>query len=79
MSLISGNSDNKSMARTKVAVRRLPVKTHLPGWLFNREYGRRKTLPVQNKRNTTGKKDCKHHQEWENNQNNKCQAKIQVF
>ena len=56
MSLISGNSDNKSMARTKVAVRRLPVKTHLPGWLFNREYGRRKTLPVQNKRNTTGKK-----------------------
>ena len=32
------------MARTKVAVRRLPVKTHLPGWLFNREYGRRKTI-----------------------------------
>ena len=44
MSLISGNSDNKSMAKTKVAVRRLPVKTHLPGWLFNREYGRRKTI-----------------------------------
>ena len=31
------------MARTKVTVRRLPVKTRqLPVWLVNREYGTRK-------------------------------------
>ena len=33
------------MARTKAMVRRLPVKTrHLPGWLINREYGKKKTI-----------------------------------
>ena len=33
------------MARTKAAVRRLPVKTRrLPGWLANREFGREKTI-----------------------------------
>ena len=33
------------MARTKAAVRRLPVKTRrLPGWLVNREFCREKTI-----------------------------------
>ena len=33
------------MARTKAAVRRLPVKTRrLPGWLVNREFDREKTI-----------------------------------
>ena len=33
------------MARTKATVRRLPFKTScLPGWLVNREHGRKKKI-----------------------------------
>ena len=51
------------MAGTKTTVRRLPVKTQrLPGWMVNREYGKKKTiypfkikeiLPEQKTANTT--------------------------
>ena len=33
-------------------------------------------LFVQDKRNTTRTKDGKHHKQWKNNKNNKCQAKM---
>ena len=68
------------MARTKAAVRRLPVKIrHLPGWLVNKDYYRSKTIYPFKIKETLLQLDCKHYQEWTNNKNNKCQAKIQVF
>ena len=50
------------MARTKVTVRRLPVKTRrLPAWQANREYDKKKdNLFIKNKTNITRTKDCKH-------------------
>ena len=68
------------MARTKAAVRRLPVKIrHFPGWLVNKDYCRSKTIYPFKIKETLLQLDCKHPQEWTNNKSNKCQVKIQVF
>ena len=65
------------MARTKARVRRLPVKTQcLPGWIVNREYGKKKNLSVQDKGDPTRAEDCKHNKKRTNSKNNKREKKI---
>ena len=64
------------MARTKATVRRLPVKTRrLPGWVVNKECGRKKTIyPFKTKETLPERKTVNI-----NNENNKCQTKIEIF
>ena len=66
------------MARSKATVRRLPVKTErLPGWMVNREYGKKKNdLSVQDKGVPTRTEDCKHNKKQTNSKNNKRKKEI---
>ena len=61
------------MEKTKVTVRRLPVKTRrLRAGLVNREYGTKKnTVSFQDKINITRTKNCEHHKERTSNKNSK--------